>query len=78
MTILQLPWANIPHLTSQMPHPHTQVTVPSVSEIKELILHVVKDRSQLLSHVEDLHRVTEAAKRERVLAIEEKDQLLHR
>ena len=54
------------------------MTVPSVSEIKELILHVVKDRSELLSHVEDLHRITEAAKRERILAIEEKDQLLHR
>ena len=54
------------------------MSVPSASEVKELVLQVLKDRSELLSHVEDLHRITEAAKRERVLAIEEKDQLLHR
>ena len=54
------------------------MTVPSVMELRELVLQVLKNRSELLSHVEDLHRVTEAAKRERVLAIEEKDQLLHR
>ncbi|KAL5505125.1 hypothetical protein EMCRGX_G006506 [Ephydatia muelleri] len=53
------------------------MSVPSASEVKELVLQVLKDRSELLSHVEDLHRITEAAKRERVLAIEEKDQLLH-
>lgn len=39
---------------------------------------VVKERDDLLSRVDDFHRITEAAKRERILAIDEKDKLLHR
>ena len=37
---------------------------------------LVGERNELLSQLEDLKRVTEAAKRERVLAIDEKDKLL--
>lgn len=55
--------------------PSPQVTIP---ELHEAIQMVVKERDDLLSRVDDFHRITEAAKRERILAIDEKDKLLHR
>ena len=60
-------------------HTHTQqdegrvVTFP---ELKEAIVKVVEDRDQLAMELDDYRQITEAAKRERVLAIEEKDVLL--
>ena len=39
-------------------------------------LQLLSERTKLLSEVDDLKQITEAAKRERVLAIDEKDQLL--
>ena len=50
-----------------------QVTLP---ELKEAVQNLLGERSDLLSQVDDMRRVTEAAKRERVLAIDEKDKLL--
>ncbi len=52
-----------------------QVTIP---ELKEAVQKVVRERNQIASQVEDYKQITEAAKRERVLAIDEKDKLLHR
>ena len=46
------------------------------SELKEAIEKLVLERDNLASQVDDLKQVTEAAKRERVLAIDEKDHLL--
>ena len=46
------------------------------SELKEAVEKLVLERDQLASEVDDLKQVTEAAKRERVLAIDEKDHLL--
>lgn len=51
-----------------------QVTIP---ELRDAIQQIVRERNELLSELEDLKHVTEAAKRERVLAIDEKDKLLH-
>ena len=56
-------------------HPSIQVTIP---ELKDAIQQVVGERNDLLSQIEDLKQITEVAKRERVLAIDEKDKLLHR
>ncbi len=39
-------------------------------------MKVVEDRDQLAMELDDHRQITEAAKRERVLAIEEKDLLL--
>lgn len=39
-------------------------------------LQLLSDWDSLVSQVDDLKQITEAAKRERVLAIDEKDQLL--
>lgn len=50
-----------------------QVTLP---ELKEAIQTFLAEKSERLSQLEDMKRVTEAAKRERVLAIDEKDKLL--
>ena len=50
-----------------------QVSLP---ELKEAIQNLLAERSERLSQLEDMKRVTEAAKRERVLAIDEKDKLL--
>jgi hypothetical protein len=47
-----------------------------ISELKEVIEKLVLERDNLASQVDDLKQVTEAAKRERVLAIDEKDHLL--
>lgn len=47
-----------------------------ISELKEAIEKLVLERDNLASQVDDLKQVTEAAKRERVLAIDEKDHLL--
>ena len=47
-----------------------------IPELKEAIEKLVSERDSLLSQLDDLKQVTEAAKRERVLAIDEKDHLL--
>ena len=47
-----------------------------IPELKEVIEKLVLERDNLASQVDDLKQVTEAAKRERVLAIDEKDHLL--
>lgn len=41
-----------------------------------LFFQLLSERENMLSEVDDLKQITEAAKRERVLAIDEKDQLL--
>ena len=48
----------------------------SIPELKEAIEKLVLERDNLFSQVDDLKQVAEAAKRERVLAIDEKDHLL--
>lgn len=48
----------------------------TLPELKDAVQGLVGERNELLSQLEDLKRVTEAAKRERVLAIDEKDKLL--
>ena len=48
----------------------------TVVELKESIEKLVLERDHLASQVDDLKQITEAAKRERVLAIDEKDHLL--
>ena len=47
-----------------------------VIELKEAIEKLLLERDHLMSQVDDLKQVAEASKRERVLAIDEKDQLL--
>ena len=48
----------------------------SLQELKEAMQNLLSERNERLSQLEDAKRVTEAAKRERVLAIDEKDKLL--
>ncbi len=65
-------------------HTHTHIShtqqdegrVVTFPELKEAIVKVVEDRDQLAMELDDYRQITEAAKRERVLAIEEKDVLL--
>ena len=57
-------------------HVTTCICQVSLSELKEAVQELIGERNDLLSQLEDLKRVTEAAKRERVLAIDEKDKLL--
>ena len=47
-----------------------------VSELKEAVEKLILEKEHLASQVDDLKQVAEAAKRERVLAIDEKDHLL--
>ena len=48
----------------------------SLSELKEAMQNLLMECNERTSQLEDMKRVTEAAKRERVLAIDEKDKLL--
>ena len=54
------------------------LSLPQVSwsELKEALQNLLIERNEHMSQLEDMKRVTEAAKRERVLAIDEKDKLL--
>lgn len=49
-----------------------------MSELEEAVQNLVREREQRAAEAEELHRVVEAARRERVMAIDERDKMLHR
>ena len=62
--------------SGSLPSPPPPFVQVSLSELKEALQNLLLERSERASQLEDMKRVTEAAKRERVLAIDEKDKLL--
>lgn len=48
-----------------------------MSELEEAVLRLARERDQLAAEAEELQRVVEAARRERVMAIDERDKMLH-
>ena len=50
----------------------------SAKEVQATVSKVIDERDQLAAEREQLKQVVEAARRERVLAIDERDKLLHR
>ena len=58
--------------------PPSSPTQVSLAEVQEGVAGLVREREAEAQRLDELRQVTEAAKRERVLAIDEKDKLLHR
>ena len=49
-----------------------------MKELEKAVIRVLDERDQLAGDREQLQQVVEAARRERVMAIEERDKIVHR
>ena len=47
-------------------------------ELEKIIIRILDERDRLAGEREQLQQIVEAARRERVMAIEERDKIVHR